>query len=114
MNVPARRWLSIAEAAELLGVSTRTASRWATAGDLPALRIRHTLRVDAQALEEIYRRQQGGVGGRPSDRPRHPMNELKTGPRGQRFGNRAPRLLPGRPREAGYCSGENESGRPQR
>lgn len=56
-----RRWLSIAQAAELLGVSVRTASRWATAGDLPALRIRHTLRIDALALERMYQDQQHGA-----------------------------------------------------
>jgi len=67
MDAPARRWLSISEVAELLGVSTRTASRWAMAGDLPTLRIRHTLRVDALALEDLYRRQQSG-GGKPPGR----------------------------------------------
>lgn len=49
----ARRWLSIAEAADLLGVSTKTASRWATRGALPVLRIAHTVRIDAIALEDL-------------------------------------------------------------
>ena len=64
-----RRWLSVDEAAAWLGVSSKTAYRWAIAGDLPALRIRHTLRVDALALEDLYRQQQSG-GGKPPGRRR--------------------------------------------
>jgi excisionase family DNA binding protein len=63
----ARRFWTIDETAKFLGVSSKTAYRWAIAGDLPALRIRHTLRVDGAALEELYRRQQAGAaakGGR--------------------------------------------------
>lgn len=67
---PVRRWLSIAEAANLLGVSTKTASRWATRGALPVLRIAHTVRVDAIAIEDLYRRQQAGAGSRTGKRSR--------------------------------------------
>ena len=58
MTISSRRWLTIAETAKLLGISMRTASRWAMAGDLPALRIRHTLRIDALAIETMYKDQQ--------------------------------------------------------
>jgi len=49
--------------AELLGVSVKTVYRWAIAGDLPALRIRHTLRIDGAAIEDVYQRQQEEIKG---------------------------------------------------
>jgi excisionase family DNA binding protein len=61
-----RRWRSILEISQELGVSTKTIRRWIATGDLPVLRIRHTLRIDAAALEARYREQQKfNEGGKP-------------------------------------------------
>lgn len=49
----APEWLSVAEAAEVLDVSTRTAYRWIGEGLLPAYRIGHPLRVKRVDLEEL-------------------------------------------------------------
>jgi excisionase family DNA binding protein len=49
---PERAWYSVAEVAQLLGVSRTTVWRWIRAGQLPARRMGpRTLRVDKRALE---------------------------------------------------------------
>lgn len=49
----ARRTLSVAEAAEMLGVSTRTGYRMVDAGEIPAIRIGRSLRVPADWVDQV-------------------------------------------------------------
>lgn len=48
--------LSIAQAAELLGLSTKTIRRRIAAGDLPAYRSCRMIRVKASDLDRLFRR----------------------------------------------------------
>ena len=59
-----RRWLTIPQAAEILQLSAKTIYRLSVRGELPSLRIGHTLRIDAEALEQKYRTQQTQQIGR--------------------------------------------------
>jgi excisionase family DNA binding protein len=49
-------WVSLADAAEHVGVTTRTLRRWIAAGTLPAYRVGPRLvRVNLDDLEELMR-----------------------------------------------------------
>ncbi len=51
LTTPAKEpLLSVSEAAELLRVSKATAYRLVQAGELPALRVGHSLRIDREEL----------------------------------------------------------------
>lgn len=53
----ASRSLTIAEAAELRGVSTKTIRRWIAAGLIPAYRVGpHLIRLDPADLDRLDRR----------------------------------------------------------
>lgn len=47
------RLVTVAEAAEALGVSTRTVARWIRAGEVPVRRIGRSVRVDLAALRPL-------------------------------------------------------------
>lgn len=52
-NVP-RRLVSLVEAAEILGVSTKSVRRYIAAGDLDAVRIgRRTIRIKTESLDRM-------------------------------------------------------------
>jgi excisionase family DNA binding protein len=51
---PARRWLTVTEAAEALSLSERTIRRRCTDGSLPSRRIGRVWRVDGRALDGNY------------------------------------------------------------
>ena len=54
LSTPERRLLTGREVAEMFGVSTRTVTRWATAGELRSVRIAGTLRFrEADVLSVI-------------------------------------------------------------
>lgn len=67
VNSPARRWLSQSEAAEQLGVTTRTIRNYISRGTLPAHRPRgsRVVRIDAKDLDSLMVRIPT-VGGDPS------------------------------------------------
>ena len=49
-----RRLVSIAEAAEILGVSTKTVRRFIASGDLEAVRLaRRTIRIKTESLDRF-------------------------------------------------------------
>lgn len=49
-------WVSLADAAEHVGVTTRTLRRWIAAGTLPAYRVgRRLVRVNLEDLEDLLR-----------------------------------------------------------
>jgi excisionase family DNA binding protein len=49
-----RRLISIAEAAEILGVSTKTVRRFIASGDLEAVRLaRRTIRIKTESLDRF-------------------------------------------------------------
>lgn len=49
-----RRLISLAEAAETLGVSTKTVRRYVAAGDLDAVRLgRRTIRVKTESIDSL-------------------------------------------------------------
>ncbi len=51
------QWLTLAQAAEILGVCTRTIRRRISAGDLPAYKIgRKTIRIKIADLDRISQR----------------------------------------------------------
>lgn len=55
-NTPARRWLSMAETAELFNVEVRTIRRWISDGRLTAYRVGPALvRLDADELDALAR-----------------------------------------------------------
>lgn len=55
-NTTARRWVSIAEAAEYAGVSDKTIRRRIADGSLPARRLgRRLLRVELADIDEMMR-----------------------------------------------------------
>jgi len=59
-----RRWLTVREAAEYLGLSVKGAHDMASAGKLPAARIGRLVRIDRQRLEaDLERQTQGGPAG---------------------------------------------------
>jgi excisionase family DNA binding protein len=60
MNEP-RRWLTIKEAAEYLGISVKGAYDMAAAGKLPAARVGRLVRVDLRSLEADLERQVQGT-----------------------------------------------------
>lgn len=50
----ARRLVSLAEAAEILGVATKTVRRYVAAGDLDAVRLgRRTIRIKTESLDRL-------------------------------------------------------------
>lgn len=50
----ARRLVSLAEAAEILGVSTKSVRRYIAAGDLDAVRLgRRTIRIKTESLDGL-------------------------------------------------------------
>ena len=50
----ARRLVSLVEAAEILGVSTKSVRRYIAAGDLEAVRIgRRTIRIKTESLDRM-------------------------------------------------------------
>jgi len=56
-EVPRRRWLTIREAADYLGLHPKTCYVMAGKGILPAARIGGTIRVDLLKLDEFLERQ---------------------------------------------------------
>jgi excisionase family DNA binding protein len=60
-----RRWLTIKEAAEYLGLSVKGCYDMAAAGKLPAARIGRLVRIDFLALERELERQ---ISGQPAAR----------------------------------------------
>jgi excisionase family DNA binding protein len=49
-----RRLVSLAEAAEMLGVSTKSVRRYIAAGDLDAVRLgRRTIRIKTESLDRL-------------------------------------------------------------
>jgi len=58
-----RRWLTIKEAAEYLGLSVKGCYDMAAAGKLPAARVGRLVRVDLLALERELERQ---ISGQPA------------------------------------------------
>jgi len=58
-EAPRRRWLTIREAADYLGLHPKTAYIWAARGVLPAARIGGTIRVDLLKLDEFLEMQRG-------------------------------------------------------
>ncbi len=59
MTAP-RRWISIRETAEYLGISVKGAYDMAAAGKLPAARVGRLVRIDLKALEADLERQAQG------------------------------------------------------
>ncbi len=57
---PRRRWITIREAAEYLGLSIKGAYDMASAGKLPAARVGRLVRIDVKALEAELERQVSG------------------------------------------------------
>ena len=58
--IPERKWLTIRETAEYLGLSVKGAYQMAAAGKLPAARVGRLVRVDLRALEADLERQSQG------------------------------------------------------
>jgi len=56
-----RRWLTVREAAEYLGLSVKGAYDMAAAGKLPAARVGRLVRIDLKALEADLERQVQGT-----------------------------------------------------
>ncbi|HET7385585.1 MAG TPA: helix-turn-helix domain-containing protein [Nocardioidaceae bacterium] len=51
---PSRRVISLTEAAEILGVSTKTVRRYIAAGELDAVRLgRRTIRIKTESLDRL-------------------------------------------------------------
>ena len=50
---PSRRLVSLAEAAELLGLSVASIRRLVRAGTLPAVRLTRRLRIDVRDIERV-------------------------------------------------------------
>lgn len=67
---PARRTLSIDEAAHVLGIGRKAAYAAAAAGRLPILRFGRKLRVPVPALEEMLRTAQLSTNGDAGVEPR--------------------------------------------
>jgi len=63
MNIENRRWLTIREAAEYLGISVKGAYDMAATGKLPSARVGRLVRVDLRALEANLNAQ---VQGQPA------------------------------------------------
>jgi excisionase family DNA binding protein len=52
--VPARRLVSLPEAADILGLSVKTVRRYIAAGDLDAVRLgRRTIRIKTDSLDRL-------------------------------------------------------------
>ena len=62
MDEPRRRWLTIAQAAELLSLHAKTVSALCLRGELPSVKIGGSRRVDGKALEAKLAKQI--VGGK--------------------------------------------------
>ncbi len=67
-----KRWLSVREAAVLLGVTTPTLREWVRERGLPAVQVAKVIRIDAAALDRWLAAH--AVGGRspcgpPTNRP---------------------------------------------
>lgn len=58
-----RRWVTISEVAEYLGIHPITARRLCDRGELPAARIGGSVRIDLKALEEKLARQTAQIAG---------------------------------------------------
>jgi len=59
---PARRWLTIRETAEYLGISVKGCYDIAASGKLPAARVGRLVRIDLWQLEaDLERQSQGGM-----------------------------------------------------
>jgi excisionase family DNA binding protein len=54
---PEKRWLTIAQAADLLSINRKTAYSWAARGILPTVRVGGALRVDKVKLESDFEHQ---------------------------------------------------------
>lgn len=64
-----RRWLTIAQAADYLGLSVKGTYGLAAAGKLPAAHVGRLVRVDGKALEAELERQVSGLApGVPAGR----------------------------------------------
>ena len=54
MAIPARRLVTLTEAADILAVSVKTVRRYIAAGDLEAVRLgRKTIRIKAESLDRL-------------------------------------------------------------
>jgi len=54
MAIPARRLVTLTEAADLLAVSVKTVRRYIAAGDLDAVRLgRKTIRIKTESLDRL-------------------------------------------------------------
>jgi len=61
-----RRWISIREASEFLGISTITAYRWVRSGKIKATQFGRCVRVDLRALEHL-----SNIQPRPTAQPQN-------------------------------------------
>ena len=59
------RWITVTEAATMLGIGRSTAYDMVRTGELPSLRIRSCIRIPLGALEDLMQREMtGGAGTR--------------------------------------------------
>ena len=59
---PNRRLITLAEAAELLGMSTVSVRRLIWAGKLPVVRLTRRIQIDARDLDQLIARRKEGHG----------------------------------------------------
>lgn len=64
MNATSRRWMTVKETSEYLGISVKGAYEMAAAGKLPAARVGRLVRIDLRALEA---RMGAEAQGQPAD-----------------------------------------------
>lgn len=65
MNAEARRWISVRECSEFLGISVKGCYALAARNALPVVRVGgRTLRIDRKALEQGFEKQLAAAAGK--------------------------------------------------
>jgi excisionase family DNA binding protein len=83
-----RLTVSVAEAADLLGISRRTAYELVKAGEIPSLKLRQTIRVPYQGLVEMIEAACAAHRGIDQQWRSHPRNgSTKTDPKRSPYGS---------------------------
>lgn len=54
-TLPTISWLTVVEVAEFLRVSKMTVYRWIKAGELPAIKVGRSFRVDEKHVQAVHR-----------------------------------------------------------